>query len=133
MQLHDKIERIHAVGAELVVIGNGAPHFVAGFRELTGYRGVLYTDPSLESYRAAELKRGWKYVLNPQAAMNAVRTLAHGHLQGRTQGDATQQGGVLVILPNGHVAYHHVSEAAGDNAPAEVIVEALERAVRDAA
>jgi hypothetical protein len=133
VQLHREIERIHAAGAELVVIGNGTPNFIAGFRELTGYAGPLYTDPSLESYKAAELKRGWKYILNPRAAANAVRTLAHGHTQGRTQGDAAQQGGVLVILPGGHVAYHHVSSAAGDNAPAAAVVEALERAVSKAA
>ena len=61
VQLHHEIDRIHRAGGEVVVVGNGAPHFIAGFRELTGYRGPLYTDPSLESYRAASLKRqSWR-------------------------------------------------------------------------
>ena len=49
VQLHRERESIRRAGAELVVIGNGAPHFIAGFREITGYDGPLYTDPSLAS------------------------------------------------------------------------------------
>src|SRR5687767_3875751 len=103
VQLHHEIDRIHRAGGEVVVVGNGAPHFIAGFRELTGYRGPLYTDPSLESYRAASLKRGWATFLNPKAAVNAARALLKGHMQGRTQGDPAQQGGTLVIAPPGRV------------------------------
>jgi hypothetical protein len=130
VQLHDQIDRIHGAGAELVVIGNGAAHFIAGFRDVTNYRGVLYTDPSLESYKAAALRRGWGTVLRPSILVNAVRTLSHGHTQGVTRGDSTQQGGVLVILPGGAIAYHHISEVAGDNADPKLVVQALERAVQ---
>ena len=52
MQLH------RASIPNLVMIGNGAPMFIAGFREMTGYTGPIYTDPSLAVYKAAQLKRG---------------------------------------------------------------------------
>jgi hypothetical protein len=133
VQLHQQIDRIHAAGAELVIIGNGAPNFIAGFREHTHYQGPLYTDPSLKVYKAAQLKRGVATLMSPKLIGNALRAVSRGHMQGRTQGDATQQGGVLVVLPPGRVAFAHVSDVAGDNAPADQVVAALERAVRAAA
>lgn len=125
MQLHRDIDKIHATGAELVVIGNGAPHFIAGFRELTGYRGPLYTDPSLEVFRAAHLKRGVAATLNPLGLIPAVKALAGGHRQGKTEGDAWQQGGVLVIAAGGDVRWQHVSKRPGHNATSQQILSAL--------
>lgn len=129
VQLHHEIERIHAVGAELVVIGSGKPHFVQGFRELTRFEGPIYCDPELRSYKAAKLHRSAWRMVNPKTAAYAVRAMARGAFQGRTQGDALQQGGVLVILPPDRIAFEHISEAPGDNAPAEEVVAALERAL----
>lgn len=115
MQLH------RANIPNLVVIGNGAPNFIAGFRETTGYTGPLYTDPSLAVYKAAELKRGIGHVLSLRAAAKSIGTLKRGFRQGKTQGDATQQGGVLVIAPDGRILYHHISEYPGDNASPDEI------------
>jgi peroxiredoxin len=123
--VHGEIDRIHAKGAELVVIGNGAPNFIAGFRELTGYRGPLYTDPSLKVFEAAQLERGVGKTLDPRGWMVGLRAMAQGHRQGRTQGDQWQQGGVLVIAPGGTVKWQHVSKRAGDNATPAAIISAL--------
>lgn len=128
MQLHRRIDAIRNAGAELYVIGNGAPHFMEGFRETTGWPGPLYTDPSLEVYKAAGLKRGVMTVLNARTALRAVGTLKQGFRQGRTQGDEWQQGGVLVIEPSGEVVWSHVSDHAGDNADPDAIVAVLEQA-----
>lgn len=125
MQLHRDIDKIHAIGAEMIVIGNGAPHFIAGFRELTGYDGPLYTDPSLAVFQAAELKRGVGTVLNARALLPTLKAFGRGSKQGRTQGDTWQQGGVLVIAQGGAVQWHHASERPGDNASAAQIVSAL--------
>lgn len=125
-QLRRDIEKIHGAGAELYVIGNGTPNFMAGFRETTGWNGPLYTDPSLAVYKAAELKRGVIETFNPRAALFAVKALAHGSRQGRTQGDNWQQGGVLVIAPDGSVKWHHANEHSGDNASVDAIVRALQ-------
>ena len=129
VQLHRQADRINAAGAELVVVGSGTPNFIAGFRETSGYDGRILSDPELVSYRAAQMKRGVWRSFTPLSAAYAVRALARGHLQGRTQGDASQQGGVLVILPGGRIVYEHHSNVAGDNAPAEDVVAALESAV----
>lgn len=131
VQLHREASRIHAVGGELVVLGNGANHYVAGFREVTGYDGLLYCDPSLKTYQAAGLKRGVCATLHPRSAARLVVGLMRGSAQGWTQGDEWQQGGVLVIMPPDDVVYHHVSRFAGDNADAAEVVTALERAVHE--
>jgi hypothetical protein len=125
VQLHRDIDKIRAAGAELHVIGNGTPNFIAGFRETTGWDGPLYTDPSLEVYKAAQLKRGVTTVLNLKAIMPTVRAFARGNRQGWTQGDQWQQGGVLVVAPSGDVRWHHASERPGDNATAAQIIAAL--------
>lgn len=128
VQLHRERDRLRKVGAELVVIGSGAPQFVRGFREVTGYDGPLYVDPSLASYQAAGLHRsGWR-IVHPKVALNAVRAACRGAFQGRTHGDIKQQGGVLVIVPPDRVVYRHASRIAGDNAPAAEVASALERA-----
>lgn len=128
MQVHREIERIHAAGAELCVIGNGAPSFIAGFRDAVDYRGPLYTDPTLAVYQAIGLERGVARTLDPTSLLPAVRALAAGRRQGRTQGDAWQQGGVIVIAPSGAVRYRHASRRPGDNAPVAAILAALEQA-----
>ena len=60
---------------KLYVIGNGSPSFMDGFRETTGYQGPLFTDPSLEVYQAAGLKRGVATVLSPRAALAGLSAL----------------------------------------------------------
>jgi len=125
VQLHREIDAIRATGAELYVIGNGGPSFIAGFREQTGWPGPIYTDPSLAVYRAAGLKRSVVRTLDPRALGSTIRAFARGARQGRTQGDTWQQGGVLVVAPTGDVLWHHASERSDDNATVPQIVAAL--------
>jgi len=125
VQLHRDIDQLHAKGAELHVIGNGGPSFLAGFRAETGYDGPLYTDPSLEVYRAAELKRGVARTFDPRALGKAVGALMHGHRQGRVQGDAWQQGGVVVIAPDSTIKWHYASERPDDRPTAAEIAATL--------
>lgn len=115
MQLH------RANVPNLVIIGNGAPNFIEGFREATGYTGPIYTDPTLAVYKAAQLKRGAMTLLKLRAAAATVGALRRGFRQVGTQGDATQQGGVMVVAPDGRILYHHISEYPGDNASPDAI------------
>jgi hypothetical protein len=125
VQLHRKQDDFTAKAADLHVIGNGTPSFIAGFREQTLFDGPIYTDPSLASYKAAELKRSVVRTLDPRGWLKGVKSFAEGHRQGRTQGDAWQQGGVLVVSPSGDVLWQHASDLPGDNATAQQILAAL--------
>jgi hypothetical protein len=113
---------IRGAGAELYVIGNGAPTFIAGFRDATGFAGPIYTDPSLAAYRAAHLERGLRTFVSLGAAVRTVGSFARGFRPGRVQGDNMQQGGVLVIARDGSIVWQHISKSPGDNAaPAEIV------------
>lgn len=125
MQLHRDEALLTGAGLALDVIGNGAPNFIAGFRETTGFTGPIYTDPSLVVFRAAELRSGLRTVFSLGAVARTVGALRRGFRQGRTQGSALQQGGVLVIAPDDTVRWHHVSSGPGDNATAAEIVAAV--------
>ncbi len=119
-------ERIREAGAELFVIGNGTPSFIDGFRDQTGFAGPIYTDPSLATYKAAQFKRSVTSTLDPRGVGKALRAMVGGHKQAIIpQGDQWQQGGVLVVLPSGEIAWHYVSGRAGDDPSVTQIVSAL--------
>ena len=109
-----------------MVIGNGAQHFAAAFREDMGLDCPLLVDPELRAYRAAGLRRGRVELLSPRLPLNAMRALRAGYRQTSVQGDPWQLGGVFVIRPDATLAYRHASREAGDHAPIEAILAALD-------
>jgi NAD(P)-dependent dehydrogenase (short-subunit alcohol dehydrogenase family) len=124
--LRDRIEEIRALDAELVIVGNGAQSFAAAFREDYDLDCPLLVDPELRAYRAAGLRRGRVELLSPRLPRNALRALRAGYRQTDVQGDPWQLGGVFVIRPGGELAYRYVSREAGDHAPIDDILAALE-------
>lgn len=113
-------------GAQIVFVGNGDPHFIRVFKEDLGIQGaVVYTDPSLESFRAMGFKRGFLVSLGIRSIANGLGMFRKGYSQGgynKATGDLWQMGGVLVIKPSGAVAYHYISTALGDYPPENDLV-----------
>jgi NAD(P)-dependent dehydrogenase (short-subunit alcohol dehydrogenase family) len=124
--LRDQIDEIRTRGAELVIVGNGAPSFAAAFHEDFELDCPLLVDPDLHAYRAAGLRRGRVEVLSPRLPINALRALRSGSRQTSVQGDPWQLGGVFVIRPDGELTYRYASREAGDHPPVEDILAALE-------
>jgi NAD(P)-dependent dehydrogenase (short-subunit alcohol dehydrogenase family) len=124
--LRDRVEDIRAAGAELVLVGSGTPEFATAFQEDFALDCPVLVDESLEAYRVAGLKRGAASALSPRMAFSAVRALRGGHRQTSVQGDVWQLGGVLVIRPDDSIAYRHAASEAGDHAPIEDVLAALE-------
>lgn len=127
MQLHPEKPRLDATGARLVVIGNGSPGFIAGFRERTKYDGEIYTDPERRSYTALSFKRGARASVHPGTAFAVVRALAEGFRQTGVEGDGTQVGGVVIVAPSGEIVYRYASTHAGDHPAIDTLVDALSR------
>jgi NAD(P)-dependent dehydrogenase (short-subunit alcohol dehydrogenase family)/peroxiredoxin len=123
--LRDRIDEIRARGAELVIVGNGAPNFAAAFREDYELDCPLLVDPELRAYRAAGLRRGRVEALSPRMPWNAIRALRSGSRQGAVEGDVWQLGGVFVIRPDGELTYRYASREAGDHPPVDDILAAL--------
>jgi hypothetical protein len=126
VQVHRARQEIRQRGAGLAIIGNGAPRFARAFREHLGLEVPLYTDPSLVTYRALAFRRGLvRTLLNIRTWAHAARALAGGFFQGRTRGAPFQLGGVVVVRPDGAVAYRYASAEAGDHPPIADVLAAL--------
>jgi NAD(P)-dependent dehydrogenase (short-subunit alcohol dehydrogenase family) len=126
--LRDELDEIRRRDGRLVIIGNGAAHFAAAFREdLRIPPDVpLLVDPELRAYRAAGLRRGRAELLSPRLPLHALRALRKGFRQSSIEGDPWQLGGVFVLAPGGALAYRYVSAEAGDHPPVADLLEAIE-------
>ncbi len=127
--MHRELTTIQERGAGLAFIGNGNRHHARAFADGFEIEAPLYVDTERASYRALEMRRGFRATLGSRASLsNMRRALKAGFRQGLTRGDAWQLGGVVVVAPSGAVLYSHRSEAAGDKAPVAAILASLERA-----
>lgn len=124
-QLRHEVEEIHRRGAELVVVGNGNRHFADAFREDLNLTTPLYVDTTRESYRALGMKRPLLAFLKPALFRNAWRALRTGSRQKGIQGDPWQLGGVLIVRPDGGVAFRYLSDVAGDHPRVKDVLNAL--------
>jgi peroxiredoxin len=131
MQLHRARGQFDGAGGRLVLIGQATPRQAAHFRRRQGIQLPVLADQDRVSYEAAGAKVGGVLDLfNPRVvAKGAVTGVREKTVQGRTVGDANQLGGALVIDPDGHVTWSHMSTDAGDNAPPEEILAAIRAAV----
>ncbi len=112
---HEKYEKS---GAKLVFIGNGSPDFIEKFKEDMSMEGaMILTDPTLESFRAAGLKRGILALVQPKSFVNAAKLAMQGHRQTKSSpesGHHLQLGGVVAINTRSKILYHFRSESFGD-------------------
>jgi|HubBroStandDraft_6_1064221.scaffolds.fasta_scaffold269861_2 peroxiredoxin len=138
-QVHGLLPRlpeIAALGVRAVLIGSGAPDHIGAFLERHGLADKaieLFTDPALDAYRAAELRRSAWATHGPGALVDFVRALTHGHRPGRVDGDAYQQGGALLVDDDGTIAWAHTSDRLGGHAdPADVVDAVLALRLRRA-
>jgi peroxiredoxin len=123
--LRDETPKIHAAGAELVIVGNGTPQQASWFAEDVSLTTPVLTDPTLEIYRVLKSRRGALGVLDPRVFLRAIGALRRGFRQQGVKGDATQLGGVFVIRADGQVAFEYRSRFAGDYPPSPEYLAAL--------
>ena len=128
--MRSEIPAIHKTGAELVVVGNGNAYFAKTFRNEHQLTTPLFTDPKRASYQAAGLKYGFWRTLGPKSWGQLMRQLKNRLT--KIKGDPWQQGGVFIVMPDGSVPYHHISEVSSDQPLPQDIIGALQTAVKRA-
>lgn len=116
-------------GARLVIVGNGsiaqAQRFY-GDKNLPREGCTVVTDPERQSYRAAEMRRGFvRTFVNPVSVREYRAARTEGHRITGVFGDLTQLGGVMVTRPPARLVMMHKSQFAGDHARTEDILAAL--------
>ncbi|MBI3070955.1 MAG: AhpC/TSA family protein [Deltaproteobacteria bacterium] len=125
-ELRPRIPELRALGADVVVVGNGWAAVARAFQERLEINDVpVVCDAKRDAYRLAGFRRSVWSVFNPVAGWFYVRAWFRGHRQGRMQGDAWQQGGTLVIQPGGAILYRFAARFAGDHAPLNAVFRAL--------
>src|SRR5687767_7040629 len=100
------LDEIGRLGIAIVFVGNGAPNFIEGFveRNRLGDKPVeIVTDPSLRVFDAAKLERSRWSNLSPAALKNFARALLHGFRQDHIEGNGQQQGGAMLVQPDGEL------------------------------
>jgi len=128
--LRPHAEEFAKAGGKLAVVGNGWPAMAKSWAEHVGFPPsvAVLTDPTRKAYDLAGMKRSVVLTLfNPFAFARFIRATLRGFRQGRTAGDAWQQGGALVVQPGGKVTYRHVSLGPGDHPSPADLVAALKR------
>jgi hypothetical protein len=114
---------------DLAIIGSGAPHFARGFKETMTLDVPIFTDETLAVYRAASMKRGLRHMLHPGQIPKWKDAARYFQLQ--LEGDMTQQGGVVIVRPDGEVTFTFHNRFPGDHAdPETVVAAALKAALR---
>ena len=124
--IQTNISTFNKINVRIVVIGNGLPNFIEGFKEETGYQGEIFTDPSLQTYQLLNFKKSVSSLLGLKTFKSAFNAMKSGYGQKGIQGNAFQQGGVIVIHPVDTPVYFYISKEAGDHAPLDDIVKACE-------
>jgi hypothetical protein len=92
---------------------------------VTGYRGDLLTDPSLESYKILGFASGVGKVMGLKALFRGFSAMRAGYKPGKIQGSVLQLGGVIIITPDATVPYFFASAEAGDHPPISDLLAAL--------
>jgi AhpC/TSA antioxidant enzyme len=133
--LAPRLLEIAELGVGTVMVGSGAPDFIDGFveRQALGDKKVtILTDPSLIAFRAAGLERSRWGTFGPHALVDFGRALLDGHRHAGLLGDATQQGGTMLVDRGGVVRFLHRAAHLGDHPdPADVVDAVLWIAARE--
>jgi hypothetical protein len=69
--------------------------------------------------------RSYTASLRPEVLVSAVAAAREGFVQGATQGDTWQLGGVLLIVPGGDVVWSALSRHAGDHPDIADVITAV--------
>ena len=112
-------QQFAAANAALIVVGNGKPTDLPEFSELTGYSGKLFTDPTLNSFKALEFTRKVSGLFATSALVGGLKALKDGYRPGTMQGDALQLGGAVVVGPGAQLYYYFRGQQAADHPPIE--------------
>ncbi len=131
-ELAPRLDELERLGIRTVFISNGDPHFIDTFIErfLLADKPVdIVTDPSLASFRAAGMLRSWWAIFGPRGLWDGIRATADGHVNRFGEGDNLQQGGVVLVDPEGQVAWYYRNISMGGHPPSVEIIDAVMRPV----
>lgn len=125
-RFQSKLKAFELAGAKVIALGNGTAPMAREFVEQFGIGFEVYTDPTRKVYELAGMRRVFKLGFKTMRA--SLRAIKSGHRQGKTKGDAFQQGGILAFDAEGAVIFEHIDAGAGLHADVETVLSAVQAA-----
>ena len=125
-ELAPRLPELKRLGVRTVFIGCGAPFFIPPFQErhnLLHAPVELFSDISLETYRAAGLAYGLWEGFRPRSFVEMGRAFTQGNVQRASEGDLRQHAGAVLIDQGGCVRFYHRNQSVGDHAPLATIMQ----------
>ncbi len=113
-----------AAAARLVFVGTGTPPMAADFARTHAGPHPVFSDPERRLFAAAGMRRSLWATLHWRLLPNLVRALRAGFRQTKVQGDAWQQGGVLVFGADARLRHREVDHAGGDELDLRAVLAA---------
>jgi hypothetical protein len=123
-ELEGRADDFETAGLRLAVIGNGEASHIPGFRKATGFTGEVYTDPDKEIYKSLDFRRGMGSMVGLKSVKSLMGSVLSGHFSPGVQGDALQQGGVLIAGPGETAGLAIRNREAGDYPGVEELLAA---------
>jgi peroxiredoxin len=126
------------LGVRVVLVGCGSPAALARFEarlHIEATRVTLVVSPDAALYRAFGMVRSGMGTFGPRAALGAAWLYATGHYAARRDddGDVLQQGGAVLVAPDGSVVHRRVEQSLVDAYdPSEAVGEVLRRVAAEA-
>ena len=114
----------------LVFLGNGRPDQATNFAHAEVPGCTVLTDPGRRVYRALEIERGILATLGGGSAKAAAAAALRGHRQTKVEGDAWQQGGLLLYDRGGRILFLQRNQDAGERPDLEGALAALAAAAK---
>jgi hypothetical protein len=99
----------------LAVIGSDETQYFKEFRRVTGYSGLLLSDPSRLAFAILGFASGIAGLLSLHGLSRTLLAIKDGIRPGALHGSALQLGGVVIVEPSNHVRYYFASKKAGDH------------------
>jgi hypothetical protein len=118
------------LGVGVAFVSTGLPAMAEDFVQQYQLPFPVFVDPKRETFRHLGFRRGaLSTLLSLQIVSNARRAMKAGFRQGKTQGDAWQQGGVVIVRRGGVAVYGFASETAGHHPPLSMVLREAAKAV----
>ena len=129
MQQSDSTLRDLAIRVLVVTFENRAA--AADYVADTGVRWPILVDERRELYRAYGLERAkWYHLVGPRTLFTYAKEALRGTFPRWPVADTTQQGGDVLIDPDGVVRFHHVGPGSGYRPTVAQIFEARRSRLR---
>ena len=116
---------LRELGIRVVVVTFEGQEAAGAYVAETGVTWPILSDERRELYRLYGLEKArWRHLVGPRTLWAYAKEALRGRFPRRPVADTTQQGGDILIDPEGVVRFHHIGAGSGYRPTVTQILEA---------